>query len=214
VPEPRAVSGIGFGLSPSFHISNQVHWNKSMRIVIIVGLLLLCSLKYPSYADDLSTNWNDADLQVQRLQPSAFSELPQNIKAELESRGCTIPQVKEYGTIRPPHNVIQGEFSKKGQLDWAVLCSKNRSSSILIFWNGLSKTYSEMAKGQDKDSLQIINGDQIGFSRLIGVAGKDFIKTQLPIPIDHDGINDEFVNKGSVVYYYSDGRWLSVIGED
>src|ERR1700733_9184795 len=71
-----------------------------------------------------------ADLQVTRPPPSAFAELPTRIKRELERRGCTIPQVS---ADQKPQNVIKGEFTGKGRTDWAVLCSKNHVSTILIF---------------------------------------------------------------------------------
>jgi len=86
-------------------------------------------------SQELTGKFRDADLQVTRLGPSAFPELPRNIRRELERRGCTIPQVWE---DRKPHNVIKGEFTRKGQTDWAVLCSLNRVSSILIFQNAMN----------------------------------------------------------------------------
>ena len=60
--------------------------------------------------------------------------MPANLVQDLQRRGCTIPQ--EHFT-KEPHNVIRGEFAKPGQTDWAVLCSINRVSSILVYWNAL-----------------------------------------------------------------------------
>lgn len=72
---------------------------------------------------------------VVRLQPTAFPKLPKNLVTELKRRGCTIPQ--PYTDRRA--NVIQGEFATPGQRDWAVLCSANGFSSILVLWNGSEK---------------------------------------------------------------------------
>src|ERR1700689_5979889 len=77
--------------------------------------------------------WEKADRQVRRLPPAAFSQLPKNLIAELQRRGCTIPQVP---MIEGRQNVIKGEFAKPGQTDWAVLCSIGQISSFLVFWNG------------------------------------------------------------------------------
>ena len=35
-----------------------------------------------------------------------------------------------------------------------------------------------------------------------------------PPPLDHDGINDMFVGKASVVWYRYQGRWLQLTGAD
>ena len=34
-------------------------------------------------------------------------------------------------------NVMSGDFQNEGQTDWAVLCSRKRNSSILVFWGAL-----------------------------------------------------------------------------
>lgn len=72
------------------------------------------------------------DRQVTRLPPSAFTQVPTEIRRELKRRGCTIPQLS---SGKKPQNVIKGEFIGKGRADWAVLCSLNGSSRILIFTN-------------------------------------------------------------------------------
>jgi hypothetical protein len=35
-----------------------------------------------------------------------------------------------------------------------------------------------------------------------------------PARIDHQGINDYFVDKGSTVHYFYRGKWLQLIGSD
>lgn len=64
--------------------------------------------------------WDVADADVRRLQPNAFAQLPAKILRYLEAHQCTIPQ--NYAD-QLPHNVIRGEFARRGQRDWAVLCS-------------------------------------------------------------------------------------------
>ncbi|MBZ5542923.1 MAG: hypothetical protein LAO07_04495 [Acidobacteriia bacterium] len=67
---------------------------------------------------------------------------------QLESRGCTIPQSAEFSA---PHNVITGEFARKAQKDWAVLCSTQGKSTILVFWGGPAKCFAELASAKDRD---------------------------------------------------------------
>jgi hypothetical protein len=160
--------------------------------------------------------------EVRRLPPSAFTILPPTIRRALETRSCTIPQAYDNGAL---HNVISGEFIKKGQKDWAVLCSRNGSSSILIFWNESASEITELETSRDDEWFQSFGSGQYGFSREIMVAGKkqiaayhDYAKEfidqpDLP-PLTHDGIDHFFVNKASSVLYYYKGRWLKLSGAD
>jgi len=159
-----------------------------------------------------------ADLQVRRLSPSAFPELPIKIKRELERRGCTIPQVS---TDKKPQNVIKGEFTGKGRTDWAVLCSQNHVSTILIFRNASGRAPLELAPQSDADNLQSGSGAAIEYSRSISPVGREYILEHYhaygglkPPAIDHQGINDAFVGKASVVHYFYAGKWLELTGAD
>ena len=153
-----------------------------------------------------------------RTPARSFSELPGNVVKELQRRGCTIPQ--EAFTKRR-HNVVEGEFARPGQTDWAVLCSVNRVSSILVFFNGSEKNVHEIARTEDRNYLQGIAADRIGFSRGIRPVGKEFIMRHYrayggttPPPIDHQGIDDAFIEKGSVTWYFYQGNWLKLTGAD
>ncbi len=159
---------------------------------------------------------------IRRLSPSEFSMLPQNVINYLKSHGCTIPQAHDKSQ---PHNVIRGEFFKKGQKDWAVLCSKKQITSILIFKGGSTNEVVEIAPSSEDVWLQIFADGVCGFSREIIVADENTIRHYVKIgkesgqqielmPIIHDGIEDLFVNKASVVYYYYRGQWIRILGSD
>jgi len=163
--------------------------------------------------------WAEADVATLRLPPATFSQLPKNIVLYLEGRGCTVPQTY---LNREPHNVIRGEFARRGQTDWAVLCSRFGESSILIFWRGSTKSVSDIAKAADRNYLQTISeGGRAGFSRAIESVGRDYILSHYkayggrkPPRITHQGINDAYVEKASLVLYYHRGRWLELQGAD
>jgi len=125
-----------------------------------------------------------------RLPPAAFRELPKSLVRELEKLGCTIPQASG---VTEPHNVIKGEFAETGKTDWAVLCSKDRASTVLVFWNGKKRNPGQIAWRQDGDM----------FTRRIRVVGREHIEK--PPPIDHEGIGD-----ASVIHYYLRGKWLEL----
>jgi len=150
--------------------------------------------------------------------PSAFGNLPIKIKYELESRGCRIPQTYEGSA---PQNVIHGQFAKRGQTDWAILCSRLGASSILVFWGGSEAAPAEIRSAPDSIFFTPIENGKIGFARAISSVGKDFIVDHFkayggpqPPPVDHDGINDEVVEKGSTVHYFYRGQWLELTGSD
>jgi len=144
---------------------------------------------------------------VLRLQPTAFAELPKRLVAELQRRGCTIPQPY---TDRKA-NVIRGQFLKPGQTDWAVLCSKPGSTSLLLFWNGSATNSTALAKNPG-------NAERIDW--FIRPVDRKFIIDcyrafggPKPPPIDHQGIEFGGDSASEVLYYYG-GKWLKLQGED
>jgi hypothetical protein len=165
-----------------------------------------------------AADWSAADSATVRLSPTAFPELPAGIVRALLARGCTIPQL--WG-VRKPHNVIRGEFARRGQTDWAVLCSRNMESALLVFWKGAADSVAEHPSVPDLGFLQGVGNDEIGFSRVIGIAGRGYIMEHyleyggpVPPPIDHDGIEDAFEGKASAILYFYKGNWLTLTGAD
>jgi len=162
--------------------------------------------------------WDEANAKVRRLSPGAFPELPAGIRVELVKRQCTVPQTF---LSTQPHNVIHGEFYRKGQKDWAVLCSTGQVSSILVFWGGSEKNMFVFPATPDKNYLQGRGEGKIGYSCEISAVGKDYILEHhkryggpTPPPIAHDGINVAFIEKASSVLYREKGEWLSLTGAD
>jgi hypothetical protein len=69
--------------------------------------------------------WKEADRATIRLDPERFTEPPRPLQTELRRRECSIPQPFGNG---PRQNVIHGSFIRAGQVDWAALCSRDRTS--------------------------------------------------------------------------------------
>jgi hypothetical protein len=93
-------------------------------------------------------------------------------------------------------------------------------SSILVFRSGSVSSVAELASFPDSTFLQVVGpNDAIGYSRAIVAATAGYIRERnrsnpkLP-RLDHDGINDLFVEKGSSVWYWDGGRWLELDGAD
>jgi len=187
---------------------------KTILFTLIVASMLCIA---PTAA--AQDKWRVADSATVRLSPLAFPQLPGRVRQSLVARGCKIPQT--FADTKP-HNIISGEFARKGQTDWAVLCSKNRVSSILVFWGGSTRSVAEIAKGADRNFLQVVGGDgEIGFSRSIIAVGRAYILNHYreygglkPPRIDHQGIDDGYIEKASSVLYYHRGKWLELQGAD
>lgn len=163
----------------------------------------------------VSAEWDEADKKVVRLAPRAFPRLPAQVRLALESRGCTIPQTY---AGRAAHNVVVGELMAHGAADWAVLCSVDRVSRVLIFPGGQAESVIEWEPSDDRRWLQTIGNDAIGFSRFLSVVTPDAIrryaKSDLPSPLDHDGLDEAFIEKGSTIHYCDHGHWVTIAGAD
>lgn len=100
---------------------------------------------------------------IRRLPPSAFPELPPAVRKQLEIRHCMIPQAdfEEKGKT----NVLRGRFFASTGLDWAVLCSRDGASSILVLRESGGARPSEFASSEDDMYLQTVAADKIAYSR-------------------------------------------------
>jgi hypothetical protein len=117
--------------------------------------------------------------------------------------------------------VIRGEFFAQGEAGWAVFCSVNNSTALLAFRNDRDTNPVTVTTSEDRHYLQGLGGDQIGYSRQITAVGRDFIMGHYrayggpePPPIDHHGIDDAFLGKASITWYFHRGKWLRLQGAD
>jgi hypothetical protein len=156
--------------------------------------------------------------KIRRLPVEAFPELPTAVAGVLRARNCRAPQPSTGG---PPRNVIRGQFFAKGEAGWAVLCSVNNSTALLAFRNDRDINPDTVITSDDRNYIQGLDGDNIGYSREITAAGRDFIMRHYrayggpePPPIDHQGIDDAFLEKASITWYFHNGKWLQLQGAD
>lgn len=184
----------------------------------VAMLFAAASSSLAQLPEDLERKLQEAERRIVRLGPTAFPELPGNVSRELRRRGCTIPQ-EAYS--KKPNNVIKGEFAKAGQTDWAVLCSTRGVSRILVFWSGSEANPAAIAPEEDRKFIQMMTAPDAGFSRGITAVGRSFIMRHYdayggpkPPPIDHQGIDDAFIEKASVTWYFHGGKWLQLTGAD
>jgi hypothetical protein len=182
------------------------------------------------------------DTAIRKLQPADVAELPPAFVEKLNARGCVIPQFGEVGragdtpgepaqagkpaseaadrpaTAGEPTNVIHGEFARHGQEDWAVLCSKGGSSTIVIFWAKTTACPASLARLEDAHYLKRGKDKKVRYSRAIRALGEsdlgDRAGTAGLKPFAHQGIDDRFVGKSSAFFYCSEGKWKIFPGKD
>jgi hypothetical protein len=108
----------------------------------------------------------------------------------------------------------QGEFERKGQTDWAVLCSRRGISMIYVFWGGSPRKYERLGEEPDRTSAE---DKAVGLSlRDIGRGSAErFIISErperhgLPNP-QHDILADSANYRDDAFYYRFHGRWIKL----
>jgi hypothetical protein len=155
---------------------------------------------------------------IRRLGVEAFPQLPTAVAGVLRARNCRVPQPLADGA---PRNVIRGEFIAKGEAGWAVFCSANNSTALLAFRNDRDTNPDTVTTSEDRSYMQGPDGEEPGYSHQIAAVGRDFIMRHYrayggpqPPPIDHQGIDDAFLEKASVTWYFHAGKWLRLQGAD
>jgi hypothetical protein len=201
--------------------------NRAAIVRVMVGAALVALGSASSGASNTATlqggqtglpDWDKANEAVRRLPPSAFRELPSFISSYLQRRGCTVPQ---HVAAQHASSVLSGSFTSPGQIDWAVLCSVRRVSTILVFRNGSTGPVAELARRDDRNSLSGQGDGTAAYDREIDVAApgeieayKERYKTWSPTAkFDHDGIEDGSEH-GSSIFYWSGKYWYEFPGAD
>jgi hypothetical protein len=150
---------------------------------------------------------------IRRLRPAALTTLPLAVRRDLERRSCLVPQPYD---ARIAKNVIHGSFTAARVSEWAVLCSVNDTSRILIYRiDRAVRLVDSLGRAWDGASVQGIGGKRWGYSRLIRTLAvpkiplwrDDVDGHPIPQPIDHDAIEDIFEGKAADAFYYAAGRW-------
>lgn len=187
-----------------------------MRISALAVVLLAITLPPYSFAQG-TIDWEQAERDIVRVAPSEIMELSPALRAELTRRNCMVPQ-PYYGSRS---NVVSGHFTSSERIDVAVLCSRDNISSILVFRGGASDSADELDSSPDRGYMQNIGPGEAGFSRRIGVATPETIKAyaeafegELPPTLDHEGIDNAFLEKASWIWYWYENRWLRLSGAD
>lgn len=189
-----------------------------MRIIRVKVrfLIALASLSLMTMA---SANEVDSANTVPRLSPREFTAIPAQVRATLIEMGCSIPQASFF--LKGKSNVISGSFAKRGQKDYAVLCSKNGVSHIQVVWGGQARCEAALQMYEDNIFFQQVTSGKMEYSRALGVTSRNSIanithndddfKPSVPF---HEAIQDAFAWKASTIFYCEKGKWHEMEGAD
>ena len=186
--------------------------------IVLLGTLLATSIIAPAQDTEkiIRGHKGDQSFAFRMLPPATFTELPAPILRDLEKRRCMIPQSYE---AKSPENVIHGAFLQQGSNDWAVLCSQDGTSTLLVYWNGAAAKPAELAAQVDSDTADPYDETSLlGYARGIDPASPNKIDELLANkpygPFDHEGIKDAHIEKSSVIHYFKGGTWMTLAGSE
>jgi len=150
--------------------------------------------------------------------PTQIPQIPRSFARQLTQGGCLVPQPEGVPGLS---NVVAGAFAHTGQIDIAVLCMLKDRVDIRIHWGGSWHCPSSLAVADTKNYFQSNARGGQDFSRALLVATPEQIgqyqdatsSADLPV-LEHSGIDDTFVGKGSEIHYCLDGKWVRFDGAD
>lgn len=186
-----------------------------IRICVIVRFQFLIVAAFLSGAQAVRAQAKPSPELVRRLAPSSFPQLPAAVRHDLERRHCLVPQPYD---ANAPSNVTHGAFTGPKVSEWAILCSAQDTSQILIYRiaaSGDARALDSLERAADVGWMQGIGNIEWGFSRLLRTLPPERIRTwrrddegrAIPRPIDHDAIEQAFLGKAADAFYRAAGRW-------
>jgi hypothetical protein len=151
------------------------------------------------------SNGQEVSYRIRLLPLESFPQLPSAVISALREKHCMIPQTYE---AREPENVIYGAFEKKDSKDWAALCAADGTTTLYVFFASQPGLPVEIRHQQDSAWL---GSEQAGvYGSAWGIATRHAEQLQRiahGMTLDHDGIEDSFVEKSSSTHYFQTGGW-------
>jgi hypothetical protein len=183
-------------------------------------LFLAATLAFATHQAETPAGFSEDS--IPRLPPSVFRGLRATVRRDLERRQCLIPQP---WTTHEQQNVIRGAFTRVDAIEWAVLCSVRDTSQILVYRSAPTNTahvVDSLERSADAEWVQDIGDGRSGYSRLIRALPRqgisawrvDVNRNTIPQPIDHDAIEQVFLEKAAQAFYFARGRWYRHITAD
>ncbi|HUN85819.1 MAG TPA: hypothetical protein VMU48_15685 [Terracidiphilus sp.] len=148
---------------------------------------------------------------IHRLPTDSFPQLPEQVAAVLNERGCMVPQTYE---AHRPENVIHASLERAGSSDWAALCSAKGTVSLMVFFGTALETPMVLATAPETERLQPHDPSGVlGFNWGIDRASPEQVHEaqagmdQRPAPPGHDALADSRIEHRTIYHFYTKGAW-------
>jgi hypothetical protein len=148
---------------------------------------------------------------IRHLPVSSFPGLPEKLAAQLNRRGCLIPQTYE---AHQPENVIHASLERAGSSDWAVLCAEKGTVSLLVYFSSAPAELFVLAASPETERLQAHDPSGVlGFNWGIDPASPKQIRQAQsgleprPAFLDHDALADSLIDHKTVFHFYLKNAW-------
>jgi hypothetical protein len=148
---------------------------------------------------------------IRHLPVSSYPGLPEELAAQLNRRGCLIPQTYE---AHRPENVVHASLERAGSSDWAVLCSERETVSLLVYFSSAPAKLLVLAASPETERLQPHDPSGVlGFNWGIDPASPDQVRQaqsgleHRPAFLDHDALADSLVDRHTVYHFYLKNAW-------
>jgi hypothetical protein len=172
-------------------------------------------------AGQVVVNGRSTPYLIRRLPVSSFPQLPAAVQAELNRRGCLIPQSYE---AHGPENVVRGSVERRGSADWVALCSVQGTVSLLVFFGDSPDEPAVLASVPETERLgpTTLSGQTaaLGFNWEIDVATPERVHAaqvgmrNRPAMQDHDAVAESEIDQWTIYHYFDGGRWKLVVTGD
>jgi hypothetical protein len=196
--------------------------------LLLGGLLCACAIveaqqPEPAAAQlnesgEISVAGHESHYLIRHLPVSSFPGLPAEFAAELNRRGCLIPQSYQ---AHGPENVVHASLERAGSSDWAALCTESASEhgtvSLLVYFASAPKAVQVLAAAPETERLQAHGAAGVlGFDWGIDAASpKEIYDAQAgmkprPKLVEHDALADSIIDHGTVYHYYAKSAWTTL----
>ena len=156
--------------------------------------------------------WHSS-MGVRLVGPHAFTSLTGAVRDSFAAKRCLVPQAE--GLRIPPdlHNVVSGSFASREQTDWAALCSRADSSTIVVIWGGPARCASEL--GREPNRMLREGLDSRRYRRVIDAvdsvpSGQVYATGPAYRKLDHDAIvaRESYDERA---WFCDNGQWVEVV---
>jgi len=188
----------------------------------LLGIMLCaCTLLPAQQREPTSTHLNESgqivvagrstSYLIRHLPVSSFPGLPVELAAQLNRRGCLIPQTYQ---AHRPENVVHASLERAGSSDWAVLCSEAGTVSLLVYFSSVPDKLLVLAASPETERLQAHDPSGVlGFNWGIDPASPNQVHQAQsgleprPAFLDHDALADSLVDHKTVYHFYLKNAW-------